>query len=219
MAIRLYESNLRLSSRFMPLLSVLEVSLRNRINEIMMLHFRDTNWIVHQRNGFMSEPSLGNIRILKAQVEDAVELLNRKRLNVENQIITELSFSFWVRFFQADYFRLLRASPLRIFSNLPSSSRRDIIHQRLKQIVDFRNRIYHNEPVIFSTDGRNGRPIVDLRKSQEIHDFIYQLIYWLGGPELENWLNSNLDSVAAEVRLLNNYIEEIGVGRKWTTFD
>jgi hypothetical protein len=57
-AIELYKLNLKLCQAFHPLLSILEVVLRNRINDVLSEHFDDTNWIINQKNGFMSDPSL-----------------------------------------------------------------------------------------------------------------------------------------------------------------
>ena len=43
-AYRLYKVNIELSEAFYPILSVLEVSLRNAVNETLKLHFNDPYW-------------------------------------------------------------------------------------------------------------------------------------------------------------------------------
>ncbi|MBL7904938.1 MAG: hypothetical protein JNL22_07940 [Bacteroidales bacterium] len=57
-AIRLYKANLKTSQAFHPLLGVFEVVLRNRLNDILISHFSDPDWIINQKTGFMSDPSL-----------------------------------------------------------------------------------------------------------------------------------------------------------------
>jgi hypothetical protein len=41
---RLYKLNIELSEAFYPILSVLEVSLRNSVDETLKLHFKDPYW-------------------------------------------------------------------------------------------------------------------------------------------------------------------------------
>ncbi len=43
-AYRLYKVNIELSEAFYPILSILEVSLRNAVNETLRLHFNDPYW-------------------------------------------------------------------------------------------------------------------------------------------------------------------------------
>jgi|GEM_PF-1138771 len=57
-AIKLYQDNLRISKAFHPLLSVLEVVLRNRLDHVLSNYFDDTNWIMNQKSGFMADASL-----------------------------------------------------------------------------------------------------------------------------------------------------------------
>lgn len=45
-AIKLYKANLRITQSFHPLLGVFEVVLRNRINDILTVHFSDPDWII-----------------------------------------------------------------------------------------------------------------------------------------------------------------------------
>lgn len=57
-AMKLYKANLKVSQTFHPVLGILEVTLRNRMNDVLSAHFSDSDWIINQRTGFMSDPSL-----------------------------------------------------------------------------------------------------------------------------------------------------------------
>lgn len=57
-SIKLYKANLKISQAFHPLLGVFEVVLRNKLNEILTSYFNDPDWIINQKTGFMSDPSL-----------------------------------------------------------------------------------------------------------------------------------------------------------------
>ncbi len=57
-ATKLYKANLKVAQAFHPLLGVLEVVLRNRINDVLTAHFTDPDWIINQKAGFMADPSL-----------------------------------------------------------------------------------------------------------------------------------------------------------------
>src|SRR5687768_4864643 len=56
---KLYNANIMLAQAFHPLLSQLEVVLRNALNSVLCRHFGDTDWIINEKAGFMSDRSLG----------------------------------------------------------------------------------------------------------------------------------------------------------------
>jgi len=43
---KLYKANLKILQSFHPLLGIIEVVLRNRINDILTAHFTDPDWIL-----------------------------------------------------------------------------------------------------------------------------------------------------------------------------
>ena len=57
-AVKLYKANLKVSQAFHPLLGIFEVVLRNRLNDTLTSYFNDPNWIINQKTGFMSDPTL-----------------------------------------------------------------------------------------------------------------------------------------------------------------
>ncbi|MEI9957820.1 MAG: hypothetical protein WDM90_16320 [Ferruginibacter sp.] len=105
----LYKVNIELSEAFYPILSVLEVSLRNAVNETLKLHFNDSYWF---KNSLPVE--------FLPFVSDATQKLTAQRKNITaDRIIAELNFGFWNRLFNRHYTGLLW-KPLRlIFKNHP----------------------------------------------------------------------------------------------------
>jgi hypothetical protein len=137
-AYRLYKVNIELSEAFYPILSVLEVGLRNAVNETLKLHFNDPYWF---KNSLPVE--------FLPFVSDATQKLTAQRKSITaDRIIAELNFGFWNRLFNRHYTGLLW-KPLRlIFQNTPKSLRkRDTIADALYRIRTLRNRIYHYEPI------------------------------------------------------------------------
>lgn len=48
-AIKLYKHNLKISQSFLPILSILEVVIRNKTNTILTSYFTDSDWIINQK--------------------------------------------------------------------------------------------------------------------------------------------------------------------------
>lgn len=138
-----YRKNLLLSKNAYIPLSILEIALRNALND----HFSaviSPNW--HQ-NPFLTSGA-------RTKITDAITLLkNRKEAITKEKIIAELNFGFWVNLFQKPYQNHLRTKDLqRIFPNMPPKEimilTREIIYKKLDHIRGFRNRIFHYEKVI-----------------------------------------------------------------------
>lgn len=138
-----YRKNLLLSKNAYIPLSILEIALRNALND----HFSTVispNW--HQ-NPFLTPGA-------RTKITDAITLLkNRKEAITKEKIIAELNFGFWVNLFQKPYQNHLRTKDLQhIFPNMPSKEimilTREIIYKKLDHIRGFRNRIFHYEKVI-----------------------------------------------------------------------
>ncbi|GAB3423271.1 hypothetical protein [Niabella aquatica] len=117
-AYQLYKTNIELSEAFYPVLSVLEISLRNAVHETLKQHFQDEYWF---KNCLPVE--------FLPFVSDATQkLAKRYRTITADRIVAELTFGFWDRLFNRNYTGLLW-KPLRtIFKNTPKQLRqRDTI--------------------------------------------------------------------------------------------
>lgn len=178
-AVRLYKANLKISQAFLPVLALLEVTLRNRLNAILSGHFTDPDWIINQKTGFMVDPSLTYKRAgrtihnhyLRKEVEKAEERIRRSGLPVTSgKVISEQTFGFWTELFELYYYRILLGRPIQIFAHLPSGYGRTQVTDALNKIRLFRNRIYHNEPICFNAAA------VSFQRAEDIHQLIKDVI-------------------------------------------
>ncbi|CAN1491999.1 Abortive infection system protein AbiD/AbiF-like [Flavobacteriaceae bacterium] len=201
-ALRLYKANLKIAQSFHPLLGILEVILRNRINTILTVHFEDSDWIINQKNGFMNDSSLrhhdrrtNRIVIndyLKSSVEKSEKRMRKLRIPISSgKIIADQSLGFWTDLFEVHHYRLLQGRPIQIFNHIPAGHGRSDVTARLNKIRQFRNRINHNEPICF-----NGNSI-DFLYVEEIYNSIIEILSWID-PDLVNWI-TDVDSVNIKI--------------------
>lgn len=202
-AVRLYKANLKISQAFHPLLGVFEVVMRNRINDILVSHFTDPDWIINQKTGFMSDPSLrftykrtGHIKtnvFLKSEINKAEKRLQKAGMPITSgKIIAEQTLGFWTDLFEVHHYRLLKGKPIQIFNLLPPGHGRKEVNEELNKVRRFRNRINHNEPICFS--GNN----VGFTETLEVYKSLKNLLNWIN-PEIIK-LVSDIDRV---VQIIN----------------
>jgi hypothetical protein len=200
-AVRLYKANLRISQAFLPVLAILEVTLRNRLNVILTGHFTDPDWIINQKTGFMVHPTLTYTRAgrtvqnhyLKKEVEKSETRFRNAGIPITSgKIISEQTFGFWTELFELYYYRILLGRPIQIFTNLPSGHGRSQVTGALNKIRLFRNRIYHNEPICFDT------AVINFQKAEDIHQLIKDLLTWCD-PELLDWIK-DIDQIETKIR-------------------
>lgn len=203
-AMDLYKANLSAARSFHPLLSIVEVVLRNAIDNQLSYDFQDLDWIIHQKTGFMSHRSLSyidnktgvltNNRILLAQVEKVERTLQKRFIKPSSgNLFSEQNFGFWTEFFEVPYFKILNGSPIKPFRYLPKGINRKIVFNELTQIRRFRNRISHNEPICFSGNQ------IDYSKAIEIYESILRILKWID-PRLVIWIMP-VDQVMKEINL------------------
>lgn len=178
----LYRKNLLVSQAFYPILNLFEVFLRNALYNSIGTYFSDPDWIINQKNGFMSDPSLQRSNFfLKRCVEVSEKTIMRKGADISSgKIIAEQSLSFWTSFFEPYNYRLIKGVPIKTFRYKPSSENRKSIADKLNRIRILRNRIYHNEPICFW----QGKP--DFSNALQVQTEIYLLLSWIE-PELKDY--------------------------------
>ncbi len=186
-ALKLYQANLRLSQAFYPLLSLFEVILRNALNDELINHFSDSDWLKNQRNIFMSHsnltythPRTQRVTINNFLKKSVNKVLNNNGVGVSHgKIVADLNLGFWSSLFETTHYSILQGVPIRIFSTLPTGINRNHVNQKIKKIRTFRNRIYHNEPIIFNNNPQN-QTIIDLTSANQVHNDIKDIFSWLG---------------------------------------
>ncbi|MGC2238330.1 MAG: hypothetical protein WA584_19405 [Pyrinomonadaceae bacterium] len=172
---------------------MIEVTLRNNINNALTAHFGDADWIINQKAGFMSSPTLRRTNFfLKNQAQKAErKLINRGLTITSGRIIAEQTFGFWTDLFEPHHFRLISASPINAFNNLPRGYARRDAARELTKIRKFRNRINHNEPIILYQN------TTDFTLVTDIHQSILDVLNWMN-PKLVRWI-AELDKVSKTI--------------------
>ncbi len=170
-AINLSAENIKVSQAFYPLMNLFETFLRNKINDNLTTHFSDGAWIINQKTGFMSDPSLGPKYRMKKCVIDAE--FNIRGTITPGKIVAEQSLGFWTSLFEPSHYSLISGSVLGCFPNKPTTANRNTISSYLKRIREFRNRIYHNEAICFNNI------TIDFTHVSAIKSDIYTLLDWM----------------------------------------
>jgi hypothetical protein len=197
-------ANLKVAESLHPLLGLTEIVLRNKIDQVLAAYFNDTDWILNQINGFMSDPTLVKTdprtgrqvpdQWIKKEVTKARNRLTDSHTPVTvGKIISEQTFGFWTELFDTKYYRLLAGRPIQIFSGLPVTYGRREIAQDLTIIRRFRNRINHNEPICFDQQSN-----LDFTAAKEVYDSVKNIVKWMDTDLLE--LLEKLDHVDKSVR-------------------
>lgn len=136
-AFELYLYNARLSKAFLFPLHILEVVLRNRINEIFVSDFGE-NWPNEKSFRLILNPeSLGSLDIA----------ISRSKSNRTEDIVSTLSFDFWSNLFRDEYDRGLWQTNMGKLTPLQSGETRKSFQNKIKVINKFRNRVAHHEPI------------------------------------------------------------------------
>jgi hypothetical protein len=196
----LYKLNIKLSKSFFSLLSVLEVVLRNTLNQKLSFHFRDSEWITNQKTGFMINGSLAyNKFYLKKEVEKAESKVKTQYTVVTaNRVIAEQTLGFWVSLFEKNHYKLLKGVPIQIFLQKPSGVKREHINSMLKEIRSFRNRISHNEPICFDSTSN-----IDATKAENVSQWIGEILDWIDTDIcLEMSSISDIDDIILELKAM-----------------
>jgi hypothetical protein len=193
---KLYHINLNVSRSFYPILHMFEIALRNSIYERLVIFF-SPHWILHEKERFMSDPSLAVSGFhLKHSVNNAEqEVWNKYGLISSTRVMANQHFGFWTRLFDLAHYRLIGGSIIHCFPNRPSSINRREIASKLNRIRSFRNRIYHNEPICFSGY------CVNFELARTIQQEIYEVLQWMD-QDLAMYVR-HFDDIEVEVARLN----------------
>ena len=150
LALERYLYNIELSKSLYPLLSILEVSLRNRINQAIET--------ILQKDWLLSELEQQNILLFnehKKLLDAYSKLLNKGHKNIcTDDIIAELSLGFWIHLCTKKYKTILwhQKGFFRIvFADYPNFSEFDKLSRvfpLLQLMLKLRNRIFHHEIII-----------------------------------------------------------------------
>lgn len=178
-AMALYRYNLRLSQEMYAIISCFEVSLRNKINKVMKVHYGN-DWLrdfVLPGGQFDTDPRVEGTRKI---IKKAYEGLLRSHIYNHTKLLAEMEFGVWKFMFNNVQYRLSGRCLLNVFPNKPSSTPQlqydnTFVFNALDVINTMRNRIAHHEPICF---GNNGN--IDTQGVMFCYGRIMQLFQWMG---------------------------------------
>lgn len=170
----LYFYNVLLCESLYPAIHILEITLRNNINEALKQSTGQSDWY--------DIPYL-LINNQTSQVAQAkTKILQSNKPITSDQIVSELSMGFWVGLFNAAYEHPLWRKYNKLMSQtIPRASKhqrtRDNLSRRLNPIRELRNRVFHHES------------IWDQRDLDQVHTTIYEVLKWLN-PDMAQLLSA-----------------------------
>ncbi len=145
-AVAHYKANIEISESFYPLLSILEIGLRNNIDYQLKRKFNDNNW--YENQDFIKIASRFQIdRVSEARNN----ILRERKVITTGKVISELSFGFWTSLLDVKFERTLWKSIRLAFPNCPKNIRkRKTMSSKFNGVRKLRNRIFHHESVTWS---------------------------------------------------------------------
>lgn len=158
-ALQNYRFNIEISEALYPSLHILEVTLRNHINDSLTNTYGN-NWLTPTFSEFRDSEKGKLIKILSSLKQRKKELNN-------NNVIPELTFGFWVSRFDREYEnkKFWSKTISTMFPHMPRTPEKiSLIRKKLNLIRILRNRVYHYEPIWKSHDLKN--------KYEAIHEVI-----------------------------------------------
>lgn len=191
-AVKLYKYNIQASQALYPIISILEIALRNGIDKALANYYNDKLWLINKRNDFANNPNLtykdkiGNIKpdlFFIDKLKKAEDKIRFRNVPINHgKLIAELTFGFWVKFFDAQPIKILKGAPLHGLKNRPSMKLAKV-HSHLNSIVNVRNRISHSEPICFNKKGN-----ICLLTLAQYESDILDAIKWIDN-DLAIWAN------------------------------
>ncbi len=174
LAISDYSWNILLAEAMVPMLSVLEIALRNALHRHLVQRYaREDWWQIWDGNPCFT-------KLLRSVDEVCSKLASRREKATPDKIIAELTFGFWSSLFDAQYQDELWKDLRLAFPWCPKHQRqRRTISAALNQVRDLRNRVFHHEPLLWL--------VPDLRNQ---HARGIMLVNWLD-PQLGRWLDGH----------------------------
>lgn len=176
-AVAIYTALQHRTGIYFSLIQEIEVALRNEISELLrnISPKRDLYQFFHDlakdNNTLLNEKS-------KRQIQDAINECKKKSNYNENDIISHISFGFWVNLFDYDkkrnkqviyWQKVLKPIFNHRFHNFKE------LYNTLKLVMRFRNRLYHQEVVWNKKTSKN--PFQALSNLSKTYDQFEQILF------------------------------------------
>ncbi|MEG9489350.1 hypothetical protein [Mannheimia indoligenes] len=147
-AIAVYTALQHRTGIYFSLIQEIEVALRNEVSELLRCAAPNNN--LYQFFHYLAQDCNAPLTLeSKRQLQKAISECSKRKYD-ENDIISHITFGFWVNLFDYDSKRnkhvIYWQKVLKPIFNRRFSSFKDL-YNTLKQIMRFRNRLYHQEIV------------------------------------------------------------------------
>ncbi|MBB6004010.1 hypothetical protein [Arcicella rosea] len=181
-AITHYHLNIMVSESFYPILSILEVSLRNSLNRELTTFFGTENW-------HLEIELIPTLNSLTNDINTAKKhILNRNESITASKVTAELTLGFWVKLLNTKYEQILWKPLRKAFPYLEKINRqRKTVSAPLNKIRNFRNRVFHHEPISWN-----------FSELENTHKEIIQVM---------GWINKDLPLIIAEMDRVENVLK------------
>jgi len=141
-----YQANIEISESFYPVLSFLEVALRDNIHQQFSKYYRNKLWLMQ------SKFSDQLIAAHRNRLQKVIQKHNVQNSSVTEKLKSELSFGFWTSLLDSRYERSFWKIVRLAFPNCPKNIRqRKMVSSKLNQARFLRNRIFHHVPVLWDS--------------------------------------------------------------------
>lgn len=207
-AIANYVLNAKIAENFYFLLQNLEVALRNAIYNGFKKHYPTSDFFYlheinpHVKHAYKSRKEKHSIECWKMICGAKYNLRHVHNIN-DGKIIAELNFGFWTKLLLSTdqkYSNMWRKIFKEVFPNYPIVSSIDndkiIIGTKIDTIRDFRNRIFHYEPIFNQAN------------LATVHDDILTVLGWINTDLQElSRLFDEFSLIEEKKRLINEQLE------------
>jgi hypothetical protein len=167
-ALVLYRYNIKLGQKFYGLLGVLEVVLRNAIDEHYKAILNDQNWLITQaKSGFLVE--------YRETILNEKDKLICKHKYSHDKPVASLCLGVWTFLFSRNCYKNSGKTLLQIFPNKTHGFNQKDIYADLDKIRRFRNRIAHHEHLCFGICGS-----VSVHYVKKIYALVIRYVHFLG---------------------------------------
>lgn len=182
-AIQLYNANIHVSASFYMALATLEITFRNKLDACLTNHYGTKDWC----NSIKTDSQID--AGLKKKITTAEQqIIQRGEVVSTSKIIAELTFGFWTSLLNSKYEKIYWKSLRNAFPNLPKiNKQRHTVSSPINKIRNFRNRIFHHEPITWNTSA--------LKRQ---HDTICLVLNWMD-QDILDYL-SEIDHVDKTIR-------------------
>ncbi|MES0073345.1 hypothetical protein [Mesorhizobium sp. M0058] len=180
-AIHLYIWNTMMGQSFHFPMQAFEVAYRNSIGAVFLDKYGDKWWRESVASKFLDERSVQELSLARRRLKQRGIKPNC------DEMVAGLSFGFWAAMMAPRYKPAVWSSHLiQAFPHMPANLDHKGIYDRVNRILDLRNRIFHQEPLLgYNLSG--------------LYSELMQMMKWIC-PETQGWVKSTC-SVPRFIRL------------------